>query len=102
MPKFNINKLRSAGLRYIVADESGQMWAYEVMPVREEGHWRLPDKHLCPPKHGEEYKRHWSRVMYWKLKGREFCMPVYDAPMELTFQDEPYNIVEHGLVQRKT
>ena len=40
MPRFNINKIRSAGLRYIVADADGQAWAFEVMPVRKDNHWR--------------------------------------------------------------
>lgn len=98
MPKFNVNKLRSAGLRYLVADADGQMWAFEEMPVREDGHWRLADKHLCPPHYGEKYEKHWGKVLRWNLEGREFAMPIYDASIELTFDDEPYDIVQHGLV----
>lgn len=98
MPKFNINKLRSAGLRYLVVDADGQMWAHEAMPVREDRYWRLADKHLCPEKYGEEYLQHWANVMRWKFKGRELCMPICDAPIELTFKDGPYDIAEHGLV----
>lgn len=98
MPRFNINKLRSAGLRYLVADADGQMWAHEAMPIREDGHWRLADEHLCPPNHGDESRQHWNIMMCWRLEGRKFCMPIYDAPVELTFDDEPYDIVEHGLV----
>ena len=98
MPKFNINKLRSAGLRYLVVDMDGQMWAHEAIPIRENNYWRLNDKHLCPPHYGEEYLRHWDKVLYWRLRGRVFCSPVYDAPIELTFNDEPYDIVENGLV----
>lgn len=101
MPKFNINKLRSAGLRYLAVDSGGQMWAYETMPVREDGYWRLPDKYMCPPKYGEECKRHWSNVARWRSQGRELDMPIYGAPMVLTFEDEPYDIVEHGLVAEK-
>lgn len=98
MPKFNINKIRSAGLRYVVADASGQVWAYEEMPVREDGHWRLADKHLCPPQYGDEYKRYWSRLLSWRLKGREFCMPLFDVPFNISWDDEPYDIVKQGLV----
>ncbi len=98
MPRFNINKIRSAGLRYIVADADGQAWAFEVMPVRKDNHWRLADKHLCPPHYGEEYLAHWSEVMYWRIKGREFCMPLSDLPFSISWNDEPYDIVEHGLV----
>jgi len=98
VPKFNVNKLRSAGLRYLVTDTDGQMWAYEAMPVREGTHWRLADRHLCPPEYGEAYLEYWKRVMRWSWKGREFCLPVYNAPIELTFSDAPYDIVENGLV----
>lgn len=102
MPKFNINKLRSAGLRYLVADEDGQMWAYEAIPVQENGHWRLADKHLPPSKYGEAYLEHWRKVMRWRLMGREFCLPIHDAPIKLKFNDAPYDIVEMGLYQKQT
>ena len=98
MPKFNINKLRSAGLRYLVVDADGQMWAFEAMPVRECGHWILPDEYLCPPEYGEAYLEHWKRVTRWRIKGRALCMPIFDAPVELTFDDEPFDIVANGLV----
>ena len=101
MPKFNINKLRSAGLRYLAADTDGQMWAYEAMPVREDGHWRLSDKHMCPSDYGEAYLEHLRKVMRWRWKGREFCLPVYDTPVKLTSDDDPYDIVQHGLVDGK-
>ena len=98
MPKFNINKLRSAGLRYLVVDMDGQMWAYEAVPVREGNHWRLNDKHLCPPSGDEKYQQYWNNLMHWRWMGREFCYPIYEVPVELTFGDEPYDIVENGLV----
>ncbi len=98
MPKFNINKLRSAGLRYLVVDTDGQMWAYEAVPTRKDGHWGLNNKHLCPSEYGEVYLAHWDKVMRWRRKGREFCSPIYDAPIELTFEDAPYDIVKGGLV----
>lgn len=108
MPKFNINKIRSAGLRYIVADADtvdadgqvwpGQVWAFEAMPVREDNHWRLANQHLIPKRYGEEYRLHWNRVMYWKLKGREFCMPLFNSLLDISWDDEPYDIVEHSLV----
>lgn len=98
VPKFNINKMRSAGLRYLVADSDGQVWAFELMPERADGHWALNAKHLCPNYYGDAYKSHWAKVLSWKLKGREFCMPVFDSPIELSFSDEPFDIVRHGLV----
>lgn len=101
MPKFNINKIRSAGLRYLAVDMDGQMWAYEKMPIREGGHWRLEDKYLCPSFYGEEYLQYWNRRIRWNLQGRLFCCPIYDAPIELTFNDEPYDIIKNGLVNEK-
>lgn len=101
MPKFNPNKIRSAGLRYIVADAHGQAWAFEIMPVRESNHWRLADEHLYPPHFGPEYREYWSDVLYWNLKGRELCMPIFDLPFDISWDDEPYDIVEHGLVAEK-
>lgn len=98
MPKFDINKLRSAGLRYLVADANGQIWAFELMPVCKEAHWRLNDKHLCPSHYGEEYKTYWNNVANWRLKGRAFCRPIYDAPIKLALDDDPYDIVKNGLV----
>lgn len=98
VPKFNINKLRSAGLRYLVADMDGQMWAYEAVPVRAGDHWRLNDKHLCPPNCDEKYQQYWDNLMHWRWMGREFCCPIYETPVELTFTNEPYDIVENGLV----
>lgn len=101
MPKYNINKIRSAGLRYIVSDKSGQAWAFELPPNRGEQSWRLADVHLPPSLRGgddEDDKLHWANVLKWKLKGRKFCMPVQDLPFEVSFHDEPYDIVEHGLV----
>lgn len=101
MPKFNINKLRSAGLRYLVADADGQICAFEAMPVREGKHWRLADEHLCPSlriARTEDDKPYWSRIMRWRWDGREFCMPVYDVPFNIEWEDEPYDIVKHGLV----
>lgn len=105
MPKFNINKLRSAGLRYLVADADGQIWAHEAMPVRSGRHWRLADEHLCPScrsiANTESDNSHWAKVLRRDGTGRKFCMPVYDVPFRLDWEDEPYDIVEHGLVAEK-
>lgn len=101
MPKYNINKIRSAGLRYIVSDKTGQAWAFELPPVREKWHWRLADAHLPPSHRGgsvEDDKFHWAKILQWNLIGRKFCMPVQDLPFGISFHDEPYDIVEHGLV----
>lgn len=99
MPKFNLNKLRSAGLRYIVADADGQMWAFEKRPIRSMGHWKLANEHICPVKeYGAKYQKYWKMVMHWHWQGRSLCIPIYDVPITLTFDDEPYDIVENGLV----
>lgn len=98
MPRYNINKIRSAGLRYIVADSDGQVWAFEATPVRNAGHWRLPYKLLCPVVHGDSYKRYWAEMLRWKLKGRAFTMPLHDVPFDISWEDEPYDIVGRGLV----
>lgn len=42
--------------------------------------------------------KHWKKVMRWRWKGREFCLPVYDVPIKLTFSDAPYDIVKNELV----
>lgn len=36
--------------------------------------------------------------MRWRWEGREFCLPIYDTPIEMTFDDAPYDIAENGLV----
>lgn len=63
--------------------------------------WRLADAHLPPSHRGgniEDDKLHWANILKWNLKGRKFCMPVKDLPFEVSFHDEPYDIVENGLV----
>lgn len=67
MPKYDINKLRSAGLRYLAVDKDGQAW----------------------------------RLKQWNLKGRRICMPVSDIPIDLKWEDEPYDILENGLVRKE-
>lgn len=51
--KFNIDKLRSWKLRYLVCDETGQIWAHEKLPVRvtpgyADGYWKVADEFLPP------------------------------------------------------
>lgn len=101
MPKFSINKMRSAGLRYLVVDAAGQAWAFEAKPVREDNHWRLADEHMCPQNNGDGYMAYWNRMMRCHWIGREICMPVSDLPVRISWSDEPYDIVEHGLVDEK-
>lgn len=53
--KFNIDKLRSWKLRYLVCDETGQIWAHEKLPVRvtpgyADGYWKVADEFLPPPR----------------------------------------------------
>lgn len=117
MAKFNINKLRSAGLRYLVVDTDGQAWAFEPRPVRHDGHWSLPAEFLPPEtrvctsinpdgtlhisemENADMYYAYWRKMMrrcHWL--GREIAMPVSDVPIDLRWEDEPYDIIEHGLV----
>jgi len=79
-----------------VADADGQIWAFEAMPVREDNHWQLADEHLCPQRYCEEYQAHWYETMYWRSMGREFCMPLFDLPLSISWNDEPYDIAEHA------
>lgn len=116
MAKFNINKLRSAGLRYLVVDCDGQAWAFEPLPVRRDGHWSLPTEFLPPEtcvhtsvnpdgtlqvgeiESVEAHNAYWRKMMRWRWLGREITMPVFDVPVGLRWEDEPYDIIEHGLV----
>lgn len=98
MPIFNLNKIRSAGLRYIVADRSGQAWAFEQIPERKDGAWILNKAVRCPNESSEEYHKYWAQMHRYYAMGREFAIPVFDLPFEITWEDEPYDIVEHGLV----
>lgn len=107
--KFNINKLRSWGLRYLACDESGQIWAHEKPPVRvlpshTAGHWRAADCFLAPQVHfnspeeeWRRYKDHWAKMTHYNLNGRPICTPISDCPIQISWEDEPYDMVEHGL-----
>lgn len=97
MPKYNVNKMRSAGLRYIAVDKSGQAWAFEPKPQRKyDCYWVLPDEFL-PIKGMEDI--HWSCVLKWRFCGRSICVPIFDFPIDLSWEDEPFDIVENGLVE---
>ena len=99
MPKYDINKLRSAGLRYLAVDKDGQAWAFETIPQRAYGcYWILSNEFLHSKENENE---HWSRVLHWNLKGRRICMPVFDLPIDLKWEDEPYDILENGLVRKE-
>ena len=101
MPKYNIDKMRSAGLRYLVVDKDGQAWAFETKPQRKYGcYWILSDD-LLPPQKSNERKLYWCNMLYWHSKGREICMPVFDIPVELEWEDEPYDIVANMLVRKE-
>lgn len=107
--KFNKNKLRSWGLRYLVCDESGQIWAHEkppvrVMPFYSTGYWRIADRFLAPEIHTysskeewEAYRKHWSRMTKEHLDGRLICVPVSDCPIQISWEDEPYDMIAHNL-----
>lgn len=98
MHQFNLDKIRSAGLRYIVADRSGQAWAYEMMPERMNGAWALNKAMRCLDESGEAYHEHLARMHRYFAEGRECAMPVFEVPFPIKWEDEPYDIVAHGLV----
>ena len=121
MPAFNLNKLRSYGLRYIVADKSGQLWAYERPPVRSkqfDGHWVLCEEQQ-PPKspfeadyqkfysltkeqreeaYQEYRKRSNAYYAYRQRIDRRISMPLLDCPYSISWEDEPFDLVERGIV----
>lgn len=98
--EFNLNKLRSYGLRYLVRDAYGQMWAHEDVPVRSEthpGYWRIADKFLPP----EEPKKRLQHYGYYARNQRRVCVPISQAPIDVRWEDEPYDMVENGLIPLK-
>lgn len=107
--KFNINKLRSWKLRYLVCDETGQIWAHEKLPVRVTpgyavGYWKVADEFLPPhvtiyssDEEWDKYKKHWSKIMHYKLNSLAICVPISDCPIQLSWGDDPYDMVEYGL-----
>lgn len=99
--KYDINKLRGSGLRYLAVDRSGQMWAFEKMPVRMDGYWRIADEFMPPAEVGEEYREHYKKAMRWRWNGRQICVPVYDAPFSINWEDEPLDLVKNGTVKPK-
>lgn len=80
-------------------DKDGQAWAFETIPQRAYGcHWILNNEFL---RSKENENEHWSRVLHWNLKGRRICMPVFDLPIDLKWEDKPYDILENGLVRKE-
>lgn len=104
--KFNIDKLRSWKLRYLVCDETGQIWAHEKLPIRvtpgyAAGYWKVADEFLPPhvtiyssDKEWDEYKKHWSKIMHYKLNSRAICVPISDCPIQLSWGDDPYDLAD--------
>lgn len=120
--RFDINKLRSWGLRYLVSDPDGQIWAHEDVPVRESDHWRISDKFLPPtdsrvhyhvdPSSGkviisdieveaELSQRRLQHYGYYARTGRTVCCPVSDVPFSVRWEDKPYDLVSNGIISEK-
>ncbi len=118
--KFDVNKLRSWRLRYIVRDYSGQLWAYCMRPVREARYWRLPDSFL-PPKRPDglyyyvdndthtvkcsnpELQRQYDRTYnaYWgkhRRSDQKFAVPLDDCPFDISWEDEPFDLVNNEII----
>lgn len=97
--RYDINKLRGSGLRYLAVDRSGQMWAFEKPPVRMDGYWRIADEFMPPAQVGEEYREHYRKAMRWRWMGRQICAPISDAPIDLKWEDEPLDLVKSETVK---
>ncbi len=119
--KYNVNKLRSWGLRYLVCDPDGQIWAME-RAVRGEHSWRFPDEWFNPvpppqwpegairwPKNGgplqfdealiEQYKDQCRKYkMIIRSTEHEMRVPISDCPFNITWEDEPFDLVANGIV----
>ncbi len=119
--KYNVNKLRSWGLRYLVCDPDGQIWAME-RAVRGEHSWRFHDEWFNPvpppqwpegairwPKNGgplqfdealiEQYKDQCRKYkMIIRSTEHEMRMPISDCPFNITWEDEPFDLVANGIV----
>ncbi len=121
--KYNLNKLRSWGLRYIVCDRDGQIWASERLPIRSEKHpgkWRIPNKFLPPgrpkelhyyvdtcahsvvcsdPMLEEEFRRRTMKhYAYYARTNRYVFMPLDHCPFEITWESEPFDLVANRVV----
>lgn len=119
--KFNINKLRSWGLRYLACDEDGSIFAFQKPPVRHisettgTGIWAAINRPM-PPKRpaglfyyidgttvkvsDEELEKQYRKanLKYWaRQMDNHYRELITDCPIHLTWKDEPYDMVEHGL-----
>lgn len=90
--EFDVWELAKAGLRYLAADRDGTMWAFEHKPDRSDnGKWlicldvylRLPD--------GDEGA---EIIKYWHEQGRRIVAKVDGAPVRITWEDGPFDLVE--------
>jgi len=81
-------ELRSWGLRFIVCDLNGQLWAMDARPERSSqhpGYWKIQD-HLI------------GRHTEFSMIGRRVAVPLSDCPFEIDWEDEPFDLVENGIV----
>lgn len=126
--KYDLNKLRSWGLRYIVCDLNGQLWASEKKLVRSDnfpGHWRVPNMFLPPkrptglhyivdeiahtvvcsnPSLEESYHDRCSQhYAYYAKIGRKVFVPLSPSPLlpVVTWEDEPYDLIANGIVPER-
>ncbi len=102
-------------------DYSGQLWAYEKSPIREDGYWRVANEFLPPtrpkglhylidesthkvvcndPKPEQEYHhsytQHWGNL--YRQRDRRICVPLNDCPFNISWKDEPFDLVAMGIV----
>lgn len=86
--RYDINKLRSWGMRFIVRDLTGQLWAMDARPERSSrhpGYWKVQD-HLI------------GRCAEFAVIGRRVAVPLSNCPFEIDWEDEPYDLVENKIV----
>ena len=107
--KFDLQALSKSRYRYLVCDRSGEVWAFEPIPVRGngpcEGFWVLPEHMRAPEPFGfathDEWKKasraYWARLMVF---GRP-CAHLTECPLEMSWENEPL-IISEVLTQRLT
>ena len=69
-----------------------------MKPEKKDGAWILNKAMRCSGESGESYHDYIARMHRYFAEGRECAMRVFDVPFRITWADEPYDIVAHGLV----
>ena len=83
---FKTGKINSLHLRYIVADEDGEMWASKNLSIRAyypngRGYWKMCDLDL----------KEFIESNY--TSDPVFCH-ISNCPIQITWKDEPYDLLD--------